>query len=277
MGRGERVQETEEREEAKTGLANENMLDVFVEDIPAARRAENVVPAKAGKGAAKGALGVEGRRSKPRRALGALSKSALNSRGAGGLDAFDGEKKKAALGAKPRANKLRAPEPTSVAESKAAAQIERSVPKEVGPARDLSGLGDTVVSPTDVQFRKNVRQEAILSNAECVSGSGRESIGEEVRRKALASRNSALPTSPTDAVFRKNLRKEAILLSARECAEDDAVPVKSGRGGASRRLPPSPADLQLHKDLRREAISLNARRVAHQDGVQNLVSKFESA
>ena len=217
-----------------------------------------------------------GKKSKgERKPLGGVSRSELNTRRTGGL----GEVKKPAHR---RKHEQKQQLKKSAVEGKAVEEIpsfpRKSRPKSVEVPKDsfvkAVSHKDLPLSPTDSTFRTNVLQEAILANAESVSGSDRASVKAE--SLSLSERGRAtFPISPSDVICHKNLRREAILQSARVSTTEGAREVKGGPGVRSR-LPPSPTDLILHENLRHKAIMLNARMRVLEGGAENLTMKFAS-
>ncbi|UPR02276.1 hypothetical protein HOP50_09g56020 [Chloropicon primus] len=223
-----------------------------------------------------GGLGKKGKGE--RKPFGGVSRSELNTRRTGGL----GEVKKPAH-AHRRKHEQKQQLKKSAVEGKAIEEIpsfpRKSRPKSVEVPKDAFAKPvshkDLPVSPTDSTFRTNVLQEAILANAESVSGSDRASVKAE--SLSLGERGRAtFPISPSDVSCHKNLRREAILQNARASTTEVVTKVKGGPGARSR-LPPSPTDLILHENLRHKAIMLNARRQAMQGGAENLTTKFEDS
>ena len=217
---------------------------------------------------------------KTRKPFGNISKNTLNSKkgvlqSKKGLDKSDTRAKarkaevKPALGYTPKSSLTQ-----DTRESKPEYRLPRSEPQDVGPTSGTKtstsfsrGLSDVIPhSPSDNVLRKNLLQEAILSNC--------ENFKEVVQKEKEKLNVAQVPPSPTDMIFKKNLRREAILLSAR--GKEAAIITKEKK--ENRTFPPSPSDLELHRNLRQEAITLNARKqAAMESSIENLVSKFNSS
>ena len=167
-------------------------------------------------------------------------------------------------------------------------RLPRSVPRDVAATRaseddvSTSFSKDLPHSPTNKLFRKNVLQDAILSNAERVSGSSATDAAKRAEIEGRWADVASIPPSPSDVIFKKNLRREAIILSAKSTSSK-SEPCPAGRGAEKgqqglHRLPPSPSDILLHQNLRQAAITRNAQLHAPQDLSQpeNLASKFDA-